>query len=119
MILIEALSVRMLYEFHCSQNARKPGCVHATYLIGGVPKPQEAHQDQKPNGVNSQQDEDIVMNDNSIMSSSLPDPVTEEQYMSEKIPVISVALVQEQHLEGEYNSATMLNIRRFGLLNAN
>lgn len=27
---------RMLYEFHLSQNAKRPGTVHATYLVYGV-----------------------------------------------------------------------------------
>src|SRR5690349_6046331 len=29
---------RMLYEFHLSQNAKRPGTVHATYLVYGVKK---------------------------------------------------------------------------------
>ncbi|KAI9665562.1 MAG: hypothetical protein M1831_001705 [Alyxoria varia] len=90
---------QMLYEFHRSQNARKPGCVHATYLISGVSKPQQAGQDKKPNGVHFQQDEDTMMNDDSLMSSGVPDAGAEEQYMSEKISVMSVTLVQEHHLE--------------------
>lgn len=29
----------MLYDFHTTENARKPNCVHATYIVTGFRKP--------------------------------------------------------------------------------
>jgi DNA polymerase delta subunit 3 len=32
---------RMLYDFHAHENAKKPGSIHATYLLAGTQKVQE------------------------------------------------------------------------------
>ena len=83
----------MLYEFHRKQNAKKPGSVHATYLITGtrhLPKPES-------NGVHSQDDEDTVMQSSPpLPSSSMPRPAEAEE---EKIPRRSILLVKEEHLD--------------------
>nr|POE72167.1 hypothetical protein CFP56_12043 [Quercus suber] len=50
----------MLYDFHTKQNARKPGAVHATYLITGTKRPTAST---RTNGAHSQNDEDSVHQD--------------------------------------------------------
>lgn len=84
----------MLYEFHQNQNARKPGTVHATYLLAGT----------KSNVINSperaQKDgEDDYMQSSPFISSSMPQ-MTEE---AEEPSILSVSLVKEEDLESEYN----------------
>lgn len=82
--------------------------MHATYLITGVRSEEEENhiknqQASKPNGVrHSQGDdgEDSLMQDNSFMSSSLPEPSQEEANTEEKVPVMSITLVQEEDLDG-------------------
>jgi DNA polymerase delta subunit 3 len=70
----------MLFDFHQKQNAKKPGSVHATYLITGTrtpPKPQHhANADTQPNSSAPQAPEDDA----------------------EPTPVRSVLLVKEEHL---------------------
>lgn len=83
----------MLYEFHRKQNAKKPGAVHATYLLSGTRSPSLA----QANGVHSQDGEDAVMQSSPLMpSSSAPQP---DDGIVETIPVRSVMLVKEEHLE--------------------
>lgn len=83
---------RMLYEFHRKQNAKKPGSVHATYLLTGIKRSNEL------NGVHSQQNgEDTVMRSSPpLPSSSIPQPEQEEQ---EQIVTRSIMLVKEEHLD--------------------
>lgn len=71
----------MLYDFHHWQNGKRPGSVHATYLIYGTKREEQTQ-------VN--QDGDVEM------SSSPPEP--EEQ---EVIPVHALQLVSESELEGK------------------
>ncbi len=83
----------MLYEFHRTQNARKPGCLHASYLVGGVRKPQT---NSSTNGINGRNGEDISMQSSSFLSSSMP----EQEEEIEKIPVTTITLAREEDLEG-------------------
>lgn len=71
----------MLYEFHRTQNAKRPGSVHATYLIYGV----------KYN-TNSQNGGDEDMPD--------ADSVTDV------VPVYHLHLVTEEKLRGEFPSSS-------------
>jgi DNA polymerase delta subunit 3 len=84
----------MLYEFHQNQNAKKPGTVHATYLLAGT-------KSKEINGTDGAQKdgEDEYMQSSPFVSSSMPQP-TEE---TEEISVLSVSLVKEEDLESEYN----------------
>ena len=81
----------MLYDFHHSQNARKPGSVHATYLLYGTasakPIPLEESQ---------QVGEDASMQSSPFMSSSMP----QEESIHETPPVKVVTLAREEDLEG-------------------
>lgn len=85
---------RMLFEFHRKQNAKKPGSVHATYLITGTEKPQH---DAHTNGVQSQDTQDTIMQSSPpLPGSSAPesqDPVPAE------MPVTLVLIAKEEDLE--------------------
>lgn len=84
----------MLFEFHRKQNAKKPGSVHATYLIIGTRTEQKP---QEQNGVQSQDSEDAVMQSSPpLPSSSAPQQQEEE---TKPTPVRSILLVKEEHLD--------------------
>jgi len=72
----------MLYDFHKYQNERRPGTVHATYLIYGVKKTSK-----QQNGA----DGDIEM------TSSMP----ETESHGETAPLFSLSLVAEDILKGK------------------
>ena len=86
----------MLYDFHYKQNARKAGSIHATYLITGTRHPQQPSQ---TNGVHSQ-DEDSLMQSDTFLSSSAPDPSGESA--EESIPVKTILLAKEEDFEGGF-----------------
>lgn len=69
----------MLYDFHQTQNASKPGSIHATYLIHGF------KDDSTRNG-----------NGDVEMSSSPP----EDDSYSEEVSTTTLELVREEQLEG-------------------
>ncbi|KAK3678199.1 hypothetical protein LTR78_002295 [Recurvomyces mirabilis] len=102
------LAKQMLYDFHHKQNAKKPGSVHATYLITGT-KIKEAP---LANGGHSQHDgEDTVMQSSPPLPSSSA-PQTEEQH-HEPIEVRTVMLAKEEHLENakaSFESVTGIHI---------
>jgi DNA polymerase delta subunit 3 len=89
--LIEERS-RMLYEFHRKQNDKKPGSVHATYIITGTKIPAVAEDSQ-----NEDKDGD------SVMQSSPPLPVPSSSAAipeeTETITMHTMMLVKEEHLE--------------------
>jgi len=85
--------IRMLYEFHRKQNAKKPGSVHATYLLTGAQQEIAA----PTNGVHSQEDGDTVMQSSPpLPTSSAP---KSEDAGDETMAVRAVMLVKEEHLE--------------------
>ena len=84
----------MLYDFHRTQNARKPDSIHATYLLCGIRKPTTTSQ---PNG-KQQQDGDSFMSDG-FPNSSMPAADEEEP---EQIRTTSFTLVAQEHLEGRF-----------------
>ncbi|USP78885.1 hypothetical protein yc1106_06159 [Curvularia clavata] len=63
---------RMLFEFHKTQNARKPNSVHATYIVTGTPR-RTAH----ANGSKQRKGEDTDMRSSPVMS-SMPEPEEDE-----------------------------------------
>jgi hypothetical protein len=85
----------MLYEFHRQQNAKKPGSVHATYLLSGLRKrapPPAAVNDDKSDAKN-----DIDMD---ISFSSLPDnSQANPDSADEQIVTRSIVLAREEDLE--------------------
>lgn len=73
----------MLYEFHTLQNEKRPGTVHATYMIYGVKRTAQA------NG-HSSHDDDVEM-------TSSP-PLALEP--AEEVPQTTLSLVTEDQLSG-------------------
>lgn len=86
----------MLFEFHRIQNGKKPGTVHATYLLSGTKRPIEPT---VANGHHIQEDGDTHMPSSPVMSSSMP--------QAEESQVQSIILAREEHLEGPYCPATL------------
>ena len=82
----------MLYDFHQRQTLKKPGSVHATYLVDGLPTLTKAHSANGQTG----DGEDAYMQSSPVMSSSLPQEETEEY----TIPSKSIVLVREEDLQG-------------------
>lgn len=80
----------MLYEFHRSQNAKRPGAVHATYLIYGSKNASD--------GPRNSADGDVEM------ASSPP----EVGSLTEVVPTFALSLVPEERLEGEQLSVPLL-----------
>lgn len=87
----------MLYDFHASENARKPRSVHATYIVIGYRKPQTLH---LPAGEGSTDDDD---NDTVMFDSSLPgtQTATVEKGGGNVEVVRVVELCREEELGGE------------------
>lgn len=84
----------MLYEFHRQQNGKKPGTIHATYLISGTKRKEP----EPINGSAEQDGEDTHMQSSPHFSSSMPQP---EESLEES-GVLSITLVREENLEGSY-----------------
>jgi DNA polymerase delta subunit 3 len=84
----------MLYEFHRQQNGKKPGTVHATYLISGTKRKEESL---STNGGVQKDGEDAYMQSSPFVNSSMPqnDEGTGES------GVLSITLVREENLEGK------------------
>ncbi|KAI8631923.1 hypothetical protein F5Y19DRAFT_472809 [Xylariaceae sp. FL1651] len=84
----------MLYDFHKSQNDKRPGTLHATYLIYGTQKRPE------------NQDEDVEMTD-SQMSDDVHSPY------SDLVPTHTLSLVKEEQLQevlAQYSEVTSIHI---------
>ncbi len=87
------IKTRMLYDFHQKQNAKKPGMIHATYLLSGTKKMEDPI---SLNGETKKDGEDDYMLSSPFMSSSMPQP---EEGTGES-SVLSITLVREEDLEG-------------------
>lgn len=83
----------MLFDFHRTENAKKPNSVSATYLISGVQSPQRKL---ATNGV-CRDGEDVAMQSSPYMS-SLPQPDETER----PIRTTSFVLAREEDLDGWY-----------------
>jgi len=92
----------MLFEFHRLQNAKKPGSIHATYLISGTKRKEESF-GIKP--VVKKDGEDDYMQSSPFMSSSMPHP---EEDTGES-HVLSITLVKEENLDGRKASSYKKN----------
>jgi DNA polymerase delta subunit 3 len=75
----------MLYDFHKWQNGKRPGSVHATYLVYGTKKDEQASTQPQPT-----QDDDVDM------MSSIPEPEEDD----DMVPVWTLSLVPEDRLKG-------------------
>lgn len=87
---------RMLYDFHKKQNQKKPGTVHATYLISGTKRKEEPP---ATIGGVKDVDGDDYMQSSPFMSSSMPQP--EEDQGTGESSVLSITLTREEDLESK------------------
>ena len=85
----------MLYDFHSNQNAKKPGTVHATYLVSGIKQKESLG----ANGGVKDTDGDDYMQSSPFMSSSMPQ--REEEQISGESSVLSITLTGEENLESK------------------
>lgn len=83
---------RMLYDFHKWQNDKRPGSLHATYIIYGIKS--------KP----AQADGDVEMTDSQV-SEDMDAP------FSDLVPAYTLSLVRQEQLEGESGSDRFNNSR--------
>ena len=86
----------MLFDFHHRQNQKKPGSVHATYLITGS---QASKPSTQANGAHESSLDDGNLQSSPFMSSSMPDP--KEDGDDEPQTVTVVSLVKEELLPGK------------------
>ena len=94
--------IRMLYDFHQRQTSKKPGSVHATYLVNGVPKFTN-----EPSLNGQQKDgEDMQMQSSPYMNSSM----SQEENEEDRIPTRSIVLAREEDLEGEDSMRSVASI---------
>lgn len=84
---------RMLFEFHRLQNGKKPGSIHATYLVAGNRRRGNHGQ---TNGNTRSDGEDAYMQSSPFQSS----PVLQLQEPIDDSSVLSITLVKEENLEG-------------------
>ena len=83
----------MLYDFHRQQNAKKPGTLHATYLISGTKREEEVV---PTNGDVKMEDGDSFMQSSPFIPSSMP----QFEDSSEAVSVLSITLAREEDLDG-------------------
>ena len=83
---------QVLHDFHNELNSKKPGSVHACYMIDGSSKTQRepVTSEEQVEGANAQ------MRSSPFMSSSFPHGEQEET----AVPTRSVTLAKEEDLEG-------------------
>lgn len=101
------IAKQMLYEFHRKQNSKKPGSVHATYLITGTKQHPSSS-----NAIASQDDgQDTTMRSSPpLPSSSYPQP---DEEVADNIPIRSIMIVKEEHLDqakAEFTHITSIHI---------
>lgn len=93
----------MLYDFHTTENARKPNCVHATYIVTGFRKHSPSTRCRKGSEGESK-DMDMQC---SPFGSSFPGTqmtINEEGEKGEELMARVVELCQEEELDGEFSS---------------
>lgn len=80
----------MLFEFHRVQNAKKPGTIHATYLIGGTKRKEGLTE------IEAQKDgEDDYMQSSPFVGSSMP----QVEGGTGEGSTLSITLTREEDLE--------------------
>ena len=92
----------MLYEFHSSQNKKKPRSVVATYLVTGYMKAANDQAQTQP-----AEGEDSHMQSSPFMSSSMPQHGEGELLVAMK----SVVLASEENLEGRLSYCLCKNAK--------
>ncbi|PBP21899.1 hypothetical protein BUE80_DR007305 [Diplocarpon rosae] len=100
----------MLFEFHRNQNAKKPGTIHATYLISGTKRKVDPF---PANGAWQKDGEDDYMQSSPFLGSSMPqiDNGTGES------SVLSITLVKEEQLQevqSRYEQISSIHVYSIG-----
>ncbi|KAL2263296.1 hypothetical protein VTK26DRAFT_7416 [Humicola hyalothermophila] len=93
---------QMLYEFHRNQNAKRPGAVHATYLVYGTKKAAAG-----PSATQNGADDDVEM------TSSASDV----ESLAESVPTFTLSLVSEEQLKEaleEYEEVSSIHVYSVG-----
>ncbi|KAL8639683.1 MAG: hypothetical protein Q9228_003306 [Teloschistes exilis] len=100
----------MLFDFHKQENSKKPGSIHAVYLVCGfvsaapsAPSTQLEHKD----------GEDVSMQSSPFMSSSMPQKEEDDEFSTAKTVVLcreedleGPSIIQNLHILSECNRAT-------------
>ena len=85
----------MLYDFWHTQNARKPGSLHATFLLAGLRPFQPP---KTANGINGHGTEDVSMESSPFPSSAAQPHDTEE----DGVRATSIVLVRDTDLDSKH-----------------
>jgi DNA polymerase delta subunit 3 len=85
----------MLYGFHKWQNDKRPGTLHATYIVYGTQRKA------------TEQDDDVEMTD-SMSDSGIA--------FSDDVPTCTLTLVREEQLQGEYSIDTCIFHKTYRLI---
>lgn len=105
---------RMLYDFHSLENAKKPGSVHATYLLAGVKKAQKKAPFTNGQNRPQQEDEPVGSSPPPFTSSMLHSSQQTSDRSDEEITSIrTITLVREESLDAvksSYESITSIHI---------
>lgn len=98
---------RMLYDFHAHENAKKPGSVHATYLLAGNKIAKERPQLTNGQNRNEQEDEPMPSSPPPFTSSMLQSSQQNGDSQEGEVSSIrTITLVREESLEGMTRLAT-------------
>jgi DNA polymerase delta subunit 3 len=101
---------RMLFDFHAHENAKKPGSVHATYVLAGIKKGRNP----LSNGQNGTQHKDEPMPSSppqftsSVLRSSQENG---DGYQAELSSIRTMTLVREESLDGMNSCQLVLGLR--------
>jgi DNA polymerase delta subunit 3 len=98
----------MLFDFHQTQNAKKPNSVHATYLIAGRRRTTEDANG--TNATNGRDGGDVDMRSSPIMSSmpqTTDDDGDDDDETEEPVKETTILLVREEELQGASRSKSM------------
>ncbi|PBP16832.1 hypothetical protein BUE80_DR012435 [Diplocarpon rosae] len=100
----------MLFEFHRNQNAKKPGTIHATYLISGTKRKEDPS---LTNGAPLKDGEDDYMQSSPFLGSSMP----QIENGTGESSVLSITLVKEEQLEevqSQYEQISSIHVYSIG-----
>ncbi|KAI9724120.1 MAG: hypothetical protein M1812_000839 [Candelaria pacifica] len=90
----------MLFDFHHQETSKKPGSVHATYLLSGIRRPPDPA---AVNGSHAKDGDDDYMQSSPFMSSSMPN----QDEAEESVSIRCITLVKEENLQGKTDIAKL------------
>jgi DNA polymerase delta subunit 3 len=98
----------MLFEFHRVQNGKKPGSIHAVYMIAGQKREQAQN---ISNG-------DHIKKEDAYMQSSPPEkPSLSQPRVVEDIPILSITIAREEDIEKaktQFESISSIHVYSLG-----